>query len=92
MKNEVIKGVYLTEKAAINREMNQTYVFEVDQRANKKLVKEAVERIFQVKSKKVNILNAKPKQKRVGRYTGNTKSKKKAYVILEDGHSIESIN
>ena len=44
------------------------YTFEVDVRANKTQVKDAVEEIFGVKVEKVNIMNYKGKFKRMGRY------------------------
>ena len=42
-----------------------------------------------MKVKSVNTLNTKAKDKRVGRYTGKTKTYKKAIVTLKDGYSIE---
>ncbi|RCK09597.1 50S ribosomal protein L23 [Bacillus licheniformis] len=56
------------------------YTFEVDVKANKTEVKDAVEQIFGVKVEKVNIMNYKGKFKRVGRYSGMTNKRRKAIV------------
>ncbi|MEN9406410.1 MAG: hypothetical protein RLZ12_694 [Bacillota bacterium] len=68
---------------AAMRELEQnTNVFEVSIAANKIEVKRAVEQIFGVKVKKVNILRVPGKVKRRGRYVGKTRERKKAYVTL----------
>ena len=64
------------------------YTFDVDVRATKTQVKHAVEEIFDVKVEKVNIMNVKPKKKRMGRYEGYTNRRRKAIVKLSEG-SIE---
>ena len=56
---------------------------------NKTQIKQAVEKIFDVKVLKVNTINVKPRKRRVGRYTGLTNRKKKAIVTLKEGSSIE---
>ena len=48
-----------------------------------------IEKAFNVKVTNVNTLVTKPKDKRVGKYTGKTKTYKKAIVTLKDGESIE---
>lgn len=58
------------------------YTFEVDKRANKSEIKEAVERIFDVKVEKVSTMNVKGKVKRLGRSIGRRKDWKKAIVKL----------
>jgi len=60
------------------------YTFEVDTRANKTLVKQAVEAAFGVEVKKVNIINVRPKFKRMGKYAGYTKKRRKAVVTLTE--------
>ena len=62
--------------------------FDVDVNTNKTEVKVAVEKMFDVKVEKVNIMNVKPKTKRMGRYVGKTKRRKKAIVKLKEGYSI----
>ena len=69
---DVIKKPVITEKSMAQLEAGK-YVFEVDTRAHKVLIKQAVEAAFEgVKVANVNTINVKPKAKRVGRYTGFT--------------------
>lgn len=85
---DIIVRPLVTEKTIKVQEENNTVVFEVKKGANKILVKQAVESIFGVKVESVNVVNTKPKAKRVGRYTGTTKAIRKAYVKLAKGHTI----
>ena len=89
MKNytDVIEEVVITEKSAANAEKG-IYTFKVAKSANKIQIKDAIEKAFGVKVASVNTLNTKAKNKRVGRYTGTTKTYKKAIVTLKDGQSI----
>ena len=82
---DIIKAPIITEKSASIAENEKTYVFKVDVKANKSQIKDAIEKIFNVKVEKVNTVNVKPKTKRVGRYTGLTNRKKKAIVKLKEG-------
>ncbi|MDE4951056.1 50S ribosomal protein L23, partial [Francisella tularensis] len=68
-----------------------TIVFEVDRFENKQDVKNAVEKLFEVKVESVNILNVKGKARRFGRVEGRTKAWKKAYVTLAEGHDIKVV-
>ena len=86
---EIIKAPIVTEKSNDLARDNNTYTFSVDVRANKVQIKQAVEKIFNVKVESVNIINVKPKKKRVGRYYGRTNKVKKAMVKLNEGSSIE---
>lgn len=86
---DIIIAPVITEKASIVTSDGKTYVFKVNKNANKFQIKDAVEKAFKVKVVKVNTANTKPKQKRVGRYTGQTRTYKKAYVTLADGDKIE---
>ena len=85
---DVIKAPIITEKSS-DLAKNNTIVFSVDVKANKTQIKQAVEKIFNVKVEKVNTVNVKPKKKRVGRYVGKTNKVKKAIVKLKEGSSIE---
>lgn len=60
------------------------YTFKVAVDANKTEVKNAVEEIFGVEVKKVNIMNVRGKLKRMGRTSGMTAASKKAIVTLTD--------
>ena len=70
-------------------ELDNTVVFEVAKGTNKIQIKQAVEEIFKVKVDSVNIVNQKPKTKRMGRYVGKTSNLKKAYVKLKEGSKID---
>ena len=55
---------------------------------NKIEIKQAVEAMFGVKVESVNVMNVKPKKKRMGRYEGKTNRRRKAIVKLAEGESI----
>ena len=86
---DIIKAPIITEKSASIAEDGRSYVFKVDTKANKTEIKQAIEKIFNVKVLEVRTINVKPKQKRVGRYTGMTSKYKKAIVKLAEGSVIE---
>lgn len=80
---DVIKKPVITESSMAQLEAGK-YVFEVDTRAHKLLIKQAVEAAFEgVKVANVNTINVKPKAKRVGRYTGFTNKTKKLSSHLQ---------
>ncbi len=85
---EIIKAPVITEKSGNLAQGNQ-YVFKVDSRANKTEIKQAIEKIFNVKVEAIRTINVKPKKRRVGRYTGLTNRTKKAIVTLAEGQQIE---
>ncbi|MGT2930628.1 50S ribosomal protein L23 [Streptococcus dentasini] len=87
---DVIKKPIITEKSMLDLEAGK-YTFEVDTRAHKLLIKQAVEAAFDgVKVASVNVVNVKPKEKRMGRYVGFTSKTKKAIVTLTaDSKAIE---
>ena len=86
--SDIIIAPVITEKSMANRE-NNVYTFKVVKDATKEDIKRAVEEAFKVSVKSVNTLNTKSKRRRVGRYSGRTKTYKKAIVTLESGSSIE---
>ncbi len=86
---DIIKAPIWTEKSNDLLMNNNTVTFSVDIKANKVQIKQAVEKIFDVEVESVNIINTKPKKKRVGKYYGKTKKVKKAIVKLKEGSSIE---
>ena len=88
MKDIIIAPV-VTEKTAAMAENGKTYTFKVAKSANKTQIAQAIESAFNVKVESVRTLKTKSKAKRVGRYTGKTKTYKKAIVTLADGESIE---
>ena len=64
---DVLKKPVLTEKSLLLQQNENKYTFDVDVNTNKTEVKVAVEKMFDVKVEKVNIMNVKPKTKRMGR-------------------------
>ena len=84
---DIIIAPIITEKSA-SLEAQNTYVFKVDIKANKTSIKQAIEKIFNVKVKEIRTINVHPRKRRVGRYTGLTNRKKKAIVTLEQGQTI----
>ncbi|MDZ5713725.1 50S ribosomal protein L23 [Jeotgalibacillus haloalkalitolerans] len=86
---DIIKRPVITERSS-DLMGEKKYTFEVDTRANKTQVKDAIQEIFGVDVEKVNIMNYKGKFKRMGRYTGFTNKRRKAIVTLtEDSKEIE---
>lgn len=89
---DLIKRPIITERSTELMEDGK-YVFEVDKRANKTEIGQAVEKLFGVKVEKVNTLRAPGKKKRVGRFVGYTSERKKAIVKLaKDSKPIEIFN
>lgn len=85
---DIIKAPVITEKTQKLSEDNIT-VFKVNSKANKTQIKQAIEQKFNVKVKKITILNTSSKKRRVGRFTGEKSSYKKAMVKLMEGSKIE---
>ncbi|MCI2062616.1 MAG: 50S ribosomal protein L23 [Eubacteriaceae bacterium] len=86
---DVILKPVITERSMADAQ-NKKYTFNVAVDANKTEVKSAVEQIFDVDVKNVNIMNVRGKKKRVGRSMGMTAAGKKAVVTLtEDSKEIE---
>ena len=84
---DIIIAPVITERSAV-LEQEGKYVFKVDTKANKVQIKQAIEKIFNVKVESVNTMNSHPKKKRVGKYSGMTNKYKKAIVKLAEGNSI----
>lgn len=75
----------LSEKASQGKEQKK-YVFRVKDSANKIEIKKAVEELYKVEVDSVNVINVKPKPKRLRGYKfGLTSSYKKAIVTLKSG-------
>jgi large subunit ribosomal protein L23 len=89
---DVILRPVITEASMAGVE-NKVYQFEVDRRATKLDVKRAIKEIFEVEVKKVNIANVRGRNKRMGRYAGQTRRRKKATIYLTaDSKAIEIYN
>ena len=90
---EILRRPVITERATILADLNDAaqYVFEVARTANKVEIASAVEKIYNVKVKRVNTILVKGKLKRQGRTQGHRADWKKAFVILEKGQKIEEV-
>jgi len=87
--HQVILRPIVTEKGLKNSEQNNIYTFEVNRLAGKQQIKDAVEKLFDVKVLFVNTQNRKGKPKRQGRFEGNTRNWKKACVKLDTESRID---
>ncbi|MCA3454464.1 MAG: 50S ribosomal protein L23 [Rhodobacter sp.] len=85
---DVIKKPVITEKATVASESNAV-VFQVAMDATKPMIKEAVEAVFGVKVKAVNTTITKGKTKKFRGRPGVRSDRKKAYVTLEAGNTID---
>lgn len=85
---DLIHKPLITEKTTILSEQNK-YVFKVATCASKPLIKKAVEAIFEVKVKSVNMINQKGKVKKFKGTIGRRSDIKKAIVTLENGYNID---
>lgn len=86
---DIIKRPVITERST-DLMAEKKYTFEVDTKANKTQVKDAVEEVFGVEVEKVNIMNYKGKFKRMGRFGGYTNKRRKAIIKLTaDSKEIE---
>ena len=85
---DVILAPVITEKATLASEHNQV-IFKVARHATKPQIKEAVERLFDVKVKSVNTLVRKGKNKVFRGTYGSQSDTKRAIVTLEEGHRID---
>ena len=85
---DVILSPIITEKATAVSERNQV-MFKVARNATKPQIKEAVEKLFDVKVKSVNTLVRKGKIKAFRGSRGEQSDVKKAIVTLEEGHRID---
>ena len=85
---DIIIRPIITEKTMKLMDTDNKITFEVAKGTNKTQVRLAVEEIFGVNVEQVNILNCKPKTKRMGKYVGKTSAVRKAVVKLPEGQDI----
>lgn len=88
MQSNVLLKPVVSEKAFSGHEIGK-YSFVVTPKANKKIVKDEVERLFKVNVENVKIMVTKGKVKRVGRTFGRRSDTKKAIVTIKKGQKIE---
>lgn len=85
---QVLLAPQISEKATYIADKNEQIVFRVASDATKPEVKAAVELLFKVEVKAVQVANVKGKEKRFGKMIGRRKGWKKAYVCLKPGQEI----
>jgi len=86
---KVLLGPHVSEKATVVADKDGQFVFRVAPDATKPEIKAAVEQLFEVKVRNVQVLNVKGKTKRTARGMGKRSDVRKAYVRLADGHDID---
>jgi len=86
----VLERPQITEKATMLSSSNK-YVFRINPRSNKNEVKKAIEKVYDVKVLKVNIINNFGKKRRYGQIMGRTKDWKKAIVTVAEGQRIVGV-
>lgn len=86
---DIIKSPVLTEKATDLKELRNQICFKVDDRANKRQVATAIEKVFGVKVTGVRILNTPKKPKSLGKQSGSRGGYKKAFITLKTGDKID---
>ena len=89
---EVLRAPRVSEKTARLQELSNQYSFEVAREASKADIKAAVEQLFDVSVKSVNVVNVKGKSKSFRNRMGRRGDWRKAYVKLADGQSIDVMN
>jgi len=87
--HEIIIRPLITEKTSIQKELNNQLSFEVDRRANRIEIKQAIESIFNVRVAAVKTMQVTGKTKQRGRIIGKRRDWKKAIVKLLPGERID---
>ena len=86
---DIVKRPLDTEKTNKQKENYNQFSFEVDRRANRIEIGNAVETLLNVKVAQVRTIQVKGKRKQRGRIMGKRKDWRKAYVRLKAGHDID---
>ena len=89
--SDILKLALITEKGSHLQEQSNQYLFKTRVDANKLEIKDAVEKLFNVKVKQVRTMNIRGKTKTLGRFSGKRPNWKKAVVTLEEGHKIDLV-
>lgn len=85
---DIVRRPLVTEKS-VGVAAHNRVVFEVAMKASKPLIREAVEKIFGVKVRRVNTLVRKGRIRRFRRHAGRMRDRKLAMITLVEGHSID---
>ena len=86
---DVIVKPLITEQGMHFANVRGAYSFEVNKKANKVQIRNAIEKIYRVKVDKVRTANRKGKPRRRGRTMGTTSGWKKAVVYLDPEYHID---
>ena len=86
---QIIIRPIVTEKGVYYSGANNTYTFEVHKLASKTMIKEAIEKLYDVKVVSVNTQNRNGKKRRTRKGVGVTRSWKKAMVTLDPEHRLD---
>lgn len=87
---QLIHSSHVSEKAS-NVSSGGQYIFKVFKKTNKTEIKKAVEKMYNVNVKGVNIVYISPKKRTVGKYEGKKRGYKKAIITLKKGQTIEVV-
>lgn len=88
---DVIKRPLFTEKGMDMKEKENKILIEVNIKANKHEIKEAVQQIFKVKVEKVATIKSIGKMKKLGRSVGKLPDRKKAIITLKKGEKLDFV-
>jgi len=86
---QVLRAPHVSEKSTRVADEARQVVFRVAKDADKREIKQAVEKMFKVEVEGVQVLNVKGKRKGMQRSPGKRTDWKKAYVRLKEGHDID---
>jgi large subunit ribosomal protein L23 len=85
---KTLLGPVMSEKSLLSAEKKKCFVFKVTPKATKIQIRNAVEKMFEVKVADVNVVNVKGKSKRFKFRPGQRSNIRKAYVKLAEGYDI----
>lgn len=86
---KIILRPLITEKSSKMKEAENSIVFQVNRRANKIEIKQAIQKMFDVHVETVRTMNVHGKVKRMGRFEGKRPDWKKAIVTLREGETVD---
>lgn len=87
--SEIIKTPLISEKSTFLANERNSYTFEVDKKADKVQIKQAIEALFNVKVQDVRTIRVPGKPKRTKKGEKTTAEWKKAVVVLHDDYKID---
>ena len=87
--HQIIKGPIITEKLDTERESHRHYAFNVDLKANKDAIKQAIQQLFKVTVTGIRTSVHRGKVKRMGKNIGKRSNWKRAIVTLKEGDKID---